>query len=218
MASSSLWKLRRLGARSASVFDRHKEIASVGAYADSLVPRTQGYLAAYDATTRYTATWRREMAEGKTACAALLGSINEWKPHLGRENPSFNLSDIGDRPTVPEDLIEDAERLRDAIGQVRRADGTTPDWVAGALTTLSAQIEAADKETGEAAMADSEFNRLSREMNHAATELDGELQRFRRTLGAALGRNHPDFQKLRAERASAPDSDDEGGPPPPAPT
>src|SRR5688572_5780615 len=69
-------------------------------------------------------------------------------------------------------------------------------------------LAAAEKEWAGAEAADSKYQKLLADVRAAASVCDLELQLFRRTLRAALGRNDKDFQKLRGEKAGQPDEDD----------
>lgn len=203
------WKLRRLATRAQKVFTRHRAIPSVGAYASSLLPEATGFIANHGAVQVFNTRWKREMAEGRGAMATLLGEINQWKPHVARSQPTFELSTIGDRPDVPEDLIEDGERLADALELIRGADGTVSAEIAAGVTALRAKADAAERETGEAADADATWAGLLATLRAQASTFEAELSRFRQTLKGALGRAHPDFQKLRTEKVLAADEDDE---------
>jgi hypothetical protein len=124
MTTTPYWKLRRLAPRTMKVFDRHRSIPAFGAYAASIVPTANAYVAACDAVRGHEATWKREMAEGRGAMKSLLDEVQLWKPHVARESPTFDLSQIADRPDVPEDLFEGRARGRcGAPGRERRRRG-----------------------------------------------------------------------------------------------
>ncbi len=210
---SAHWKSRRLAARALKVYSRHADKDAIGAYARSLSPLAEGYIASYDAAGRYESTWRREMAEGRGAMAELARELGAWKPHLAREKPEVDLSSIGDRPTVPEDLVEDARGLAESLENVRDPEGNTPGWATKGAAKLRELASRAEKETDEAAAADAQHNELLARVRAAKAPFDAELSRFRSTLEAVLGRAHPDFQKLRADKAGAADvEDDPAGP------
>lgn len=212
------WKLRRLAVRATKVHARHAGVSgAIAAYAGSLVPRATSYISAYDTATAYRPVWRKEMDEGRGAMSALYASINGWKPHLARELPGFDITTIGDKPTVPEDLVEDGFRLAEAFLQIKDANGENPEWAARASAELAGLSEAAERETDEAAEADANYARLLADVRAKGAAFESELTLFRRTLRTVIGRSHPDYQKLRAEKASAKDDDDDAAAPPPAP-
>lgn len=221
----SHWKARRLASRAVKVLDRHKaQSAAIAAYEQSLRTAAGDFIRIYAQATGYESTWRVEMTEGRGAMAELKRTIESWKPHVARERPGFDLTTIADRPTVPEDLIEDALALADEHDRIVDASGTTREWAAGGAAALRAAAQKAEKETDESAAADASYNKLLADTRGAYTTFNAELSRFRATLRSVLGSSHPDFQKLRAERSGTADTDDDpGGPVPsdpvtPAPT
>lgn len=216
--TSPQWKLRRLAARSIKVHGRHKSLsAAIAAYEGSLVPSATAYIGAYDAAARYRSKWRKEMDEGKGAMGALNSAIGAWKPHLARELPGLDLTTIGDRPTVPEDLVEDGFRLSEAFGEIKDAEGATPAWASDASTQLDTLSQDAERETDEAAEADAKLAELLAAVRATGVAFEANLSLFRKTLRSVLGRSHPDFQKLRAEKASTKDEDDDPAAPQPSP-
>jgi len=208
---SSHWKARRLASRAKKVQARHAGKASIAAYSGSLLPKADAFIAAYDTAAKYEATWKREMKEGQGAMTTLLGSINEWKPHVMRERPGFDVTTVGDRPTVPEDLIEDGIKLADELASIPQ------EWATGAAAELRSQAEAAEKETDEAAAADATYNEQLERTRRTKLEFEAELSRFRNTLKSVFSSSHPDFQKLRGQKAGAIDADDDPNAPQPSP-
>lgn len=205
------WKTRRLAARAKKVQARHEGTPSIGAHGESLIPAADAYITAYDTAAKFEATWKREMAEGKGAMAALLRAINEWKPHVARERPGFDVTTIGDRPTVPEDLVEDGVALADEL------DAVGKQWATDAAAGLRALSDSAEKETDEAAGADATYKEQLQRVRTTKIALDSYLSGFRDTLRAVVGTSHPDYQKLRAEKATTKDVDDDPGAPQPSP-
>ena len=169
------------------------------------------------AFAKHQVTWRRETAEGRGAMALLEKEVEAWKPHVARERPGFDLTTIADRPTVPEDLVQDAVALAEELEEVRvAADGATPPWATGAATTIRGLAADAERETDQAAAADAIHNEQLTDVRAKKAAFDAELSLFRNTLRAVLGRSHPDFQKLRANKAAAPDPEDDPSAPAPS--
>ncbi|AKF09340.1 hypothetical protein [Sandaracinus amylolyticus] len=219
------WKSRRLAPRALKVLERHKGSSpAVAVFEAPLGTAARAFVAAYTEAGAYKARWRVEMDEGRGSMLALKKEIDVWKPHVARERPGFDLAGIGDKPTVPEDLIEDAQALADELREVRGADGATVAWAAAAATSITEKASRAENETDEAAAADARYSSLLSQVREAQAVFDAELSRFRATLRSLLGSSHPDFQKLRVSRASSRDGDDDPtGPAPsdpvtPAPT
>ncbi|MDI1445528.1 hypothetical protein [Polyangium sp. 6x1] len=219
MATTPAWKLRRLATRAKRVQERRaSESPVLAAYSTTLPPKVDAFVAAYDAAAKYENTWRREMREGKGAVAALLRHIQSWLPLLTRDLPGFDPSTFGDKPDVPDDVIEDGNRLAEVLEEATTADGKPLAYKLAALDALSPSLVAANKEWSEAEAADATYQKLLKESRATAVVLDKEIQTFRRSLAHAVGRNDKDFQKLRVERASQKDDeDDAAAPSPPAP-
>lgn len=148
---------------------RHAAKPSIAAYAGSLIPKADAFIEAYDIASKYESTWRREMAEGKGAMAALLRAINEWKPHVARERPGFDITTIGDRPTVPEDLISDGIALADELATVPQP------WAADSSAGLRTLATDAERETDEAAAADATHNEQLERVRTTKIEFEAEL-------------------------------------------
>jgi hypothetical protein len=213
---SAHWKTRRLATRAKKVVARHASKPAIAAFDPILTMKADAFIETYDAAARNEAHWRRELHQGRDAMGDLEATMSSWKPHIARERPGFDLTTIGDRPTVPEDLIQDAIALADELDAIRSADGTTPPWATAAATTLRQKAELAEREADEAAQADATRNEQLATVRANKAAFDAELSLLRETLRALLGRSHPDFQKLRAEKASAPDEEDDPNAPQPS--
>ena len=219
MSSTSAWKLRRLAPRAIRVQTRRAGDAPVLAvFAQTLPMKANAFIAAYDAAAKYNNAWQREMKEGKGAVAKLVSNIRSWLPLLARDIPEFDPSSFADNPDVPDDVIEDGNRLLEIIGESTDAQGKPLDYATVATSALTDSLAAANNEWSEAEAADSKYQELLRDVRATSAVFDLELQTFRRTLGNVAGRSDKDFQKLRTERAShKDDEDDPEAPAPPAP-
>ena len=187
MASSALWKLRRLAPRAKRVYVRRAaESPAVAAYT-SITGLADAFITAYDTSAKYEARWRKEMSEGRGAVAALVAAIRAWLPRVGRDVPGFDASTFADQPAVPDDVIEDGERLVSVIDEHRDEGGKPLPYRAAALDALDPPLAAAQKEWSEAEAADSAYQKLLAEVRSAAAAFDAELQAFRRTLAGAFG-------------------------------
>lgn len=223
MPSSPHWKLRRFAIRAKRIQARRAaESGAVAAFASTLVPAADAYIAAYGAAAKSEAGWKREVAEGKGAISALVKALRSWLPRVGADIRGFDSSSFADRPEVPDDVIEDGERFVEIIDEHKDAAGNPLPYRQAALAELDPLLAAAQKEWSEADGADVAYQKLLADVRKAAAAFDPELQAFRRTLFGAFGRSDKDYQKLRADRASTPDDDDDegsagGSPPPQAP-
>jgi hypothetical protein len=219
MSSTTFWKLRRLAPRALRVVARRSpESRAVAAYAATVGPKAQAFVAAYDEAGRYRVSWQKEMGEGRGAVRGLVGALRRWLPLVARDVPGFVATEFADKPQVPDDVMEDAGRLHDQVHDYRDPAGNPLSYQADCLAELDAALAAAHQEWAEAEEADKRYQTLCAAMRRTAADFDLELHAFRRTLSACAGRSDKDFQKLRAEKASLPDpEDDPAAPQPPTP-
>jgi hypothetical protein len=214
MASTSAWKLRRLAARAKRVQARRSADSPVlAAYATTLPTKADAFITAYDNAAKYENDWRREMKEGKGAVARLVAAIRSWLPLLTRDIPQFDASTFADKPDVPDDVFEDAQRLLDILDETQDAQNNPLVYANDAKTALNATLVPANTEWSEAEAADAHYQKLLAAVRASAAVFDLELQTFRRSLAHVAGRNDKDFQKLRAERASQADDEDDSSDP-----
>jgi len=210
------WKLRRLAPRAIRIVKRRSPDSKVIAtFAQTAVPKAEAYMSTYDRSMKYHANWKREMEEGRTAIARLLKQIQAWSPLLKRDVPGFEGSVYGDQPVVPDDVIEDGERMASVIDEFRDGKGNPLAYQKEALEQLGPVLEAATKEWTEAEAADSEHQKLLASVRDMADDLQKDLIALRRCLLIAVGRSDRDYQKLRSERAGLPDEDDDPNAPQP---
>jgi hypothetical protein len=146
---------------------------------------------------------------------ALLKSIQAWSPLLKRDIPGFDGSIFGDHPEVPDDVIEDGDRMASLIEEHRDPSGNPLAYQKAALDELSPAVQAAMKEWAEAEAADSKYQQSFAAVRAMAEPLQADLVALRRTLGAKAGRADKDFQKLRVDRAGLPDDEDDPNAPSP---
>jgi len=210
MSSTPQWKLRRLAPRAKRVLERRSAESTVLATFQSTLPaKANAFIAAYDATAKYENAWRREMAEGKGAVAALVKDVRSWLPLLVRDVPGFDPSTFGDNPDVPDDVLEDAGRLVEFLEEATYAQGKPLSYANDASAALTTSLTSANKEWSEAEEADSKYQGLLKNVRATAAVFDKEIQAFRLSLSRAVGRTDKDFQKLRVEKAGQQDDEDD---------
>lgn len=210
MASSTLWKLRRLAPRALRVLDRHKaKSPAIAAFTDKMVPTAEAFIAAYDETGRYEPTWRKEMDEGRGAVKEVLITMRSWLPLVQRDILGFNSASFGDCPTVPDDIIEDGSRLFDLVNDYHNVQGQPLPYQKACCETLEVVLKNATKEVTEAEVADKKYQELMAQVRQTAAVFDMNLQAFRKTLAVITGRNDKDYQKLRAQKAEIADAEDD---------
>lgn len=209
MASSPLWKLRRLAPRASRVCARRQDIKPILALSGRIVAAADAYTGAYDVAARYSRVWLKETQEGRTATSELVVKLRSWLPLAVAEIPAFSSSTYTDRPGVPDDVIEDASRFLDEVADAAEA-GAKLDWAADATADLEPAIAKTIKEQEEAEAADQQWQRLLATTRETAQTFDGLLQTLRRILAAAVGRKDRDYQRLRAEKVTrTPDEGDD---------
>ena len=213
------WKLRRLAPRAIRIVKRRSSDSKVIAtFAQTAVPKAEAYMTTYDRSMKFQTKWRKEMEEGRSAIAVLLKQIQTWAPLLKRDVPGFQGTVYGDSPVVPDDVMEDGERMASVIDEHRDAKGNPLAYQKEALDQLGPALEAAIKEWTESEAANSEQQKLLASVRDMGDDLQKDLVALRRCLLIAVGRSDRDYQKLRAERAALPDEDDDpNAPPPPQP-
>jgi hypothetical protein len=210
------WKLRRLASRGARIVKRRApQIPAIAAFEPTLVPKAESYIAAYDKAAKFQVSWRKEMAEGRGAIAALVKLMQTWLPLLKRDIPGFDGGIYGDKPGVADDVIEDGERLVSVIDEFRDAKGTPLQYQKVAMDALVPAVQAAIKEWSEAEAADAAYQQALADVRQMAASLQQELVTLRRTLMTVAGQRDKDYQKLRAEQAGYLDEDDDANAPAP---
>jgi hypothetical protein len=219
MPSTPQWKLRRLAPRAKRVQARRAgEATVIAVYGKTLPGKADAFAAAYDTATGYKTAWQKEMAEGKGALGALLKLMRAWSPLLVRDVPGFDSTEYGDQPTVPDDILEDGERLAAFVEDYKDNSGAPLSYQADLMAILGPALAKAQKEWNEAEAADQQYQKLLADARDGAAVFDQELQSFRRTLATHAGRSDKDFQKLRAEKASQQDDQDDVDPHAPPPS
>jgi len=204
------WLLRRLSSRFIRVVRRRAASSTaIEAFAQLGVPKAEAYVSTYDKCQKYAADWKREMKEGRGAVTALLTAIRAWVPQVRRDVPGFDASTFADRPDVPDDVIEDAERLLGTIEDYRDTEGKPLSYQTVAVDALNRTLRSAIKEWTEAEAADSAYQQLLASVREQAAAMQAELVALRRTLIAVVGRTDRDYQKLRVERGVVVDEDDD---------
>lgn len=213
------WKLRRLAPRAIRIVKRRaSESPVIASFEATTVPKAEIYITTYDKCMKFTGSWKQEMSQGHAAIGVLLRVIHAWAPLLKRDVPGFDGSTFGDQPQVPDDVIEDGERMASIIDEYRDGTGNPLPYQKTALDGFTPALQAAVKEWGEAEAADSTYQHLLADVRSQADHLQSDLVALRRCLLATVGRPDKDYQKLRAERAGVPDEDDDpNSPTPPSP-
>lgn len=214
MADVPYWKRRRLAPRVLRVLERRAgDSPAVKAFEAKLVPLAENFINAYDDNAKYDVTWRREMKEGRGAVAALVKELRAWAPVAESAIENLKAAEYGDNPAVPDDVIADGEQLLDAVLDAKDAAGQPLGFAADLQAALEPVLKAAIKEWDEAEKADKHYQTGLAKVRETGDAFNAQLILFRRTFAAVFGRNDKDYQKLRAEKAGASDSDDDDAAP-----
>jgi hypothetical protein len=195
------WMLRRLAPRALRVMKRRAvSLPAVAAHMAQLGPQAESYVAAYERAVKYAVAMRREMGEGRTAVTALQTQMQAWVPLLLRDVPGFDGSLYGEKPAVPDDVLEDGERLLSVIHEGRTAQGQPLPYRRQALEAVGPTLGAAIKEWAAAEAADREYQKVYSDLRALADGLQRELVVLRLTLLAEGGCKDKDYQKRRLSR------------------
>jgi hypothetical protein len=207
--ATALWKLRRISSRVIRVFDRHKEAEpAFAAFEPTLVPAAEGFNDAYGKVRAHRVSRAKTLGFSLISAGTLLRKLRGWLGPVAKDIPGFDPSSFGDTPTVADDVIHDTEEFLRVVEQAIE-EGVQLAYAEALRADLEPAIEAAKAESGVAGTVQAHEAALIKTMHDAAATLQAELIAFRRTLRAHFGTSHPDYQKLRASKASAPDQDDD---------
>jgi hypothetical protein len=140
----------------------------------------------------------------------LLGrTMRAWSAALAKDLKGFDRSKYGDKPNVPEDVINDAESMLIMLDKHVEAGGELPFYADTLKQDMTAQIEAAKAELAQTGTQSATLSDARAELKAAAVEFHRDLVAFRSALRALVGPQHADYQKLRVARGSTPDVDDD---------
>lgn len=146
----------------------------------------------------------KELVEGRAAVDALHRKVSTWAGHLdaGKSILGFDKRTYGDRPEVADDVISDAQSLLQVVQDHMDANSESLPQGPDLISDVSAALETARKEWLEAEGLKSEYQELVEDNRTNAQRFSDYLVAFRQSLASELGRQHPDFQALRAAKIS----------------
>jgi hypothetical protein len=195
-------KLRRLRSRATRVVQRYGELPQIAAFQHTLVPIAERHHAVGNQVTASTAHVHSLMQVGREHVGVLYGAMHGWLAQVGRDLEDFDTRTFVARPDVPDDVINDGERLLSLVRQL--PDDALP-YGGALISTLGAQLEAARTAWAGAQDALSEQQALKAELRTASEALNAELKALRPIIGTSSR----DYQKLRTARASQRDEEDD---------
>lgn len=137
-----------------------------------------------------------------------LGTVQAFEPTLmpaadafvaARDIVGFDRSGFGDN-AVPDDIMQDGERLLTAIDEYTDADGKLLAYRDTAFAQLETALNKAQAEWSEAEASDSTYQQGLVKVRETGATFDIELQAFRQAPGVVAGRSirpRPTLRHLR---------------------
>lgn len=199
-------KLRRLAARAQQVLARHVAatpelkpleapvIAAAARFAELHTRLKSGQLANQEL-----------LRDAKENVALLSARMLKWAGVLAEAvKDKFDT-----RHHVPDDLLVEAQRMLSVL-ETGQQQGTV-DFAPEAIAALAPAYEAANSAWLASQGALEARQRLQRETQEAGAVLHRKLILLRRTLRAAFGPEHRDYQKMRVTNAAGTYDDDDDG-------
>jgi len=206
--------LRRLAPRCLRVLARHRgKEPGIAAFDASIGVRAPLFITAYDNARRFAKRRMEERTEAKGSLEDLLYKVRIWAPQVARDIEHVIAGEFGENPNVPDDTIGDAKVLIEHVTK-RAEEGKEPlPYTEALLEDLGTALARAEAECDEAEAAQAELGALRKQVRETGRALEADLVAFRRVLRTVIGSGHPDYQKLRRERARAADADDDANAP-----
>jgi hypothetical protein len=211
--------LRRLAPRAIRVLARNSDREpGLASFDTSLGVNAPAYIEAYDTVRRYTKRRMEERTEAGVALDELLYKVRIWAPQVARDVEHVVASEFGENPDVPDDTISDAKVLIETVSKRADENKEPLPYTEELLEDLGNALVKAQAEWDEAEAAQADFRAMRIAVRETGVALEKDLVAFRRVLRTILGSEHPDYQKLRRERARTPDVDDDANAPQAPPT
>ena len=205
MSELPQWKTRRLASRTLRVLERHaSKSAALDAFNMTLRPAAEQYIEVADALRTSGTRRQTEYKEGKDAVAGLARALRAWVGQIAalKVIEGFDTGSYADNPSVPDDVINDAEVFISTVqGHVEVNPDTIP-FAEAMMADVTAKLELAQKEWLEAEQERTKHQDLIAQNRKLARLFMDHLIPFRRALGSEIGRNHPDYHALRSARIS----------------
>jgi hypothetical protein len=205
----SINTLALLGPRAMKVIDRHKSIAAIAAYEQTLGPKVVLFKEVRSELMMLVGTNKKLAIEGAAEIAELDGSTRVWSAHL-QNGTSLDSEEVGITNTrTSEGIFDNALGVMDTL----RNHEELP-FAAQALSELEDEYSTAKAtydalQTGRVAV-----QAKQRELQAIAAAVQKELVKLRTVVRIVLGTSHLDYQRLRLRVARVPDAEDERPPEP----
>jgi hypothetical protein len=206
------WILRRFASRAIHILQRLElDEPSLALYLETLGVTAPAYLDAYRAVVAYEATRGKSLIGRDETLQSLLRKLRTWTAVLARDI-GIDPTEYGDRPTVPEEVVNDTFELLAVLAQHEKQGRQMPFYTERLRADLTAAVEATQAELVAAGGSHTTLAELRAELRDAASTFQSDLVMFRRALRAFFGSSHPDYQRLRMPRTVQEMTEDEADP------
>jgi hypothetical protein len=189
----SMHDVRRLAPASIAVTERHAGKPAVASHASKIVPAANGVLTALQELEQLKIDQVKLVGASKQQIAALNGVMLDWSGPLERDIEGFDSGVFTRDVKLLFDVLQKAIVLKQTVEQ----QGVDLPYRELLLTELSARIDGASGTDESAQTARVAVQEKQREVRELSARFHKELVSFRRTLRAALGSSHIDYQRLR---------------------
>jgi hypothetical protein len=206
------WILRRFASRSIHILERLElSEPSLALYLKTLGVSAPAYLSAYQAVVAYELARSKKIKGRVEAVKSLVRKLRTWVAVLGKDI-GLDSSQFGDRPSVPEEVINDTIELLAVLARHEEEGHEMPFYTEELRTDLTASLEAAQAELSAAGGSHVTLSELRDALKAAAETFQADLVTFRRALRAFFGSSYPDYRRLRMPRNVKDMTEDEADP------
>lgn len=180
---------------------RHATKASIAAHAPTLVPAANEAVSAIQDLDVLKIQQVKLLDASDEQIAVLHGVMLEWSSHLARDMRGFDLGLFTRDANHSLDVLKKAESLKQVVEEA----GVELPYQGTLLAELTARIDGANEARSSAQTARVALQEKQREVRELIVRFHKELVSLRRTVRAALGSSHIDYQRLRVPLRAAAD-------------
>jgi hypothetical protein len=202
----SVHDVRRLAPASVFVTQHNGDKPSIAAHGPKVVPAANAVLVAIQELDQLRAKQVALLAASSEQTAVLHGVMLEWSSHLEGDLPGFEREAFTRDANLAFDVVQTAKSLMQFVER----EGVDLPYREALLTELTARIDSTSGAAESAQVARNALQEQQREVRELTVRFNTELVKLRRTVRAALGSRHFDYQRLRVtSRAAAEPPSDE---------
>jgi len=195
----SVHDVRRLAPASVFVTQQNGDKPSIAAHAPKVVPAANAVLVAIQELDQLKAKQVALLATSGEQIVVLNGVMLEWSSHLEGDLPGFEREAFTRDVNLAFDVLQKAMSLKQFVEQ----EGVDLPYREALLAELTARIDGASGAAESAQVARTAVQSKQREVRELTVRFNAELVKLRRTVRAALGSSHFDYQRLRARSRAA---------------